>query len=289
MYSEAARKTAKIEGEQHRLHLEQDGVLGLHRPVRITAAAATSSAELEANQKIVHWVRHGQAFHNLFADVWRECGKTLDSTGTQSQASNPYQRSEMLDPPLTALGRQQAKALQEHWPALKNVEAAFVSPMRRAVETALLGFGEMPNVLKFIGQPRRRFFLAHQDATECSGHHICDKRRPLAEVRADFPSLDWRQIKDEEDPLWTDERESSLALSNRTYSFLLWLRERTEKEVVVVSHSAWLFSLLNTSVECLDPVLAEWFLTGELRSVISTFTDRDDPVCENDCKRQRVE
>ena len=44
-------------------------------------------------------------------------------------------------------------------------------------------------------------------------------------------------------------------------------------KVAVATHSAWLFTLLNSCVDCADPQLAAWFLTGELRTVILSFED----------------
>ena len=43
---------------------------------------------------------NGQAFHNLLADIYRDHGKVVDSVGTKEQSDNPYQRPELLDPPL---------------------------------------------------------------------------------------------------------------------------------------------------------------------------------------------
>lgn len=285
MWSESARKTAEIEGRQHREHLEKEGVLGLRRPVGITATPWQASPEqrLEPNQKVVHLIRHGQAFHNLMADVYRDHGKFVDSVGKDKQADNPYQRPEMLDPPLTALGREQAKALRPACKSLPSVELVVASPLRRATETALLAFSHMAN-----GCASGSKFLGHQDISECSGKNICDKRRALEEIKAEFTSVDWSQIVDEEDPLWTEERESARGLSDRGYSFLMWLQARPEKEVAVASHSAWLFSLLNTTVECADPALEQWFLTGEMRSVVLQFSERS--ASESDdaiAKRQR--
>jgi len=281
--TDSARKTAAIEGKQHLAHLEKEGVLGLRRQVRITAAPAGSERNLAENQKVVHLIRHGQAFHNLLADIYRDHGKMVDCTGSEKQADNPYQRPEVLDPPLTALGRQQAKDLRPTCRSLAGVELVVVSPMRRATETALLAFeGAAPS-----GKPIR--FLGHSDVTENNGKNICDKRRCLTEIKMDFPSVDWSHIEHEEDPLWTEKRESGQELADRNYAFLLWLRTRPEKEVAVTTHSATLFNLLNTTLECLDPALSQWFLTGELRSVVLEFSDRaeselDDPAA----KQQRL-
>eukprot|EP00971_Amphidinium_carterae_P266496 5286541-Amphidinium_carterae.1 len=95
------------------------------------------------------------------------------------------------------------------------------------------------------------------------GVNLCDKRRPLTDIRRDFPHVDFSLFKDEEDPNWSDEkREDPKNVSDRCYDFCLWLKERPETEVVVATHSAWLFTLFNTVLECSTPELTDWFLTG---------------------------
>ena len=64
-----------------------------------------------------------------------------DSSATHN-FGNPYQRPEVRDPPLTELGRQQARALRERAQQL-NPEVVVVSPMCRATQTALLGFSHL--------------------------------------------------------------------------------------------------------------------------------------------------
>ena len=43
-----------------------------------------------------------------------------------------------------------------------------------------------------------------------------------------------------------------------------WVRARPESEIIVATHSAWLFTLLNTVIEADSADLSSWFLTGEL-------------------------
>ena len=88
-----------------------------------------------------------------------------------------------------------------------------------------------------------------------------------------YKRQDWGLVSPERDGVWTADREQPKAVSDRAYAFLLWLRERPEREVAVATHSAWLFTLLNSCVDCADPQLAAWFLTGELRSVVLSYED----------------
>ena len=53
----------------------------------------------------------------------------------------------------------------------------------------------------------------------------------------------------------------------QAYNFMVWLMNRPEKEIVISTHSAWLFSVFNTVLECDDSSLAAWFVNGEMRSV----------------------
>jgi hypothetical protein len=61
--------------------------------------------------KSVHLARHGQGFHNMLADSYRQDGKEWEQFVNDER--NPYVRGEILDAPLTQKGRLQAEALRE--------------------------------------------------------------------------------------------------------------------------------------------------------------------------------
>jgi len=249
-------------------------LLGLKRPILISAAPHTAGKPLAPGAKLLHCIRHGQGFHNLLADIYREFGKDVDCMG-KSRAS-PYQREEVGDAPLTPIGIRQAKALQPQTSSMENVQLIVVSPLCRAVQTANVAFA---HALPSVDETTRHTkipFLAHPLATEMGGVNCCDRRRPLTDIRRDFPHVDFSLFKDEEDPNWSDEkREDPKNVSDRCYEFCLWLKERPETEIVVATHSAWLFTLFNTVFECSTPELTEWFLTGEMRSVQVVFQVRE--------------
>lgn len=279
LHSEAAKLTAKLEGEHHLEGLRNEGLLGLRRAVRITVRPLDGSTP-KKGEKVVHLIRHGQGFHNLFSDLWKEFGQKVDITDPK----NPYNRPEVLDPPLTAIGRQQAQALQPLTKRLTGVQLVVVSPLRRAVETSLLAFPHLLHAAESDGglqDEKKKVFLGREECHEEVHSNICDMRRPLSEIKAEFPMVDWSEILEEEDPVWDGgKRESGRSVSDRAYAFMLWLRARPEVEVAIGTHSAWLFNLLNTVMDCsADPRLAEWFLTGELRSVLVAFDDQQEMVC----------
>ncbi len=270
MHNAAAIASAKVEGEQHLAKLRDDGALGISRPVRVVGRRPDAAG---AGAKIVHLVRHGQAYHNLLGDLYRELGREIDSTGGDTTGS-PYVRPEVVDPPLTESGRIQARALRPTTARLAP-ELIVVSPMRRATETALLGFPD-----------RATPFVAVETCHETAGLHTCDHRLSRSELAELFPHVDYALIAEEEDPYWNAaERETSAGVAARAYEFMLWLRTRPEREIAVVSHSSFLFTLLNAVVECEDG-LAEWFMTGELRTVAISFEDADG---HEPAKRPKVE
>mmetsp|Transcript_76340 Transcript_76340/g.158994 ORF Transcript_76340/g.158994 Transcript_76340/m.158994 type:complete len:270 (-) Transcript_76340:133-942(-) len=239
------------------------------RPVRISMVASPTGtkADLKPGEKLLHLVRHGQGFHNLLADLYREAGRTFDSQSGAGGDDNPYKRVEVLDSPLTELGRRQAKALQEVTPKL-DVDLVVVSPHTRATQTALLAFASLVESKKVP-------FVAHEGCREIHGVHTCDQRRPISELRVDFPQIDYDQTNlSETDPLFSPEvREPMKDLADRGYNFLLWVRERPESCIAVASHFAFLITLVNAAVLTDDDKLKGGFLTGELRSVILCYED----------------
>eukprot|EP00746_Dinoflagellata_sp_MGD_P054572 gnl/MRDRNA2_/MRDRNA2_238843_c0_seq1.p1 gnl/MRDRNA2_/MRDRNA2_238843_c0~~gnl/MRDRNA2_/MRDRNA2_238843_c0_seq1.p1 ORF type:complete len:348 (+),score=58.52 gnl/MRDRNA2_/MRDRNA2_238843_c0_seq1:3-1046(+) len=259
--------TAKQDAKRCLEALRKEGLLSLQKEVKIVASPYTPGSKVPAGQKLVHLIRHGQGFHNLLADIWRAFGRK------QTQQDNPYNRKEVLDPPLTGIGRHQAKELQQTTQGLHSLELVVVSPIRRAVETALIAFNHLVRGAP-KGKQSKVLFLGNADCAERRHATVSDKRRPMSEIYAEFPMVDWSLITDEDDPLYSDTvPETWRQCSDRGFKFLLWLRDRPETEIAVATHSAWLFVLLNTAIECTDPKLADWFLTGELRSMVLEFVD----------------
>ena len=61
----------------------------------------------------------------------------------------------------------------------------------------------------------------------------------------------------------------------RTYGFLTeYVRNMPHDEIAIVSHSVYLFTMLNAVMDVDDDDLKEWFLTSEVRSLKMTFVDR---------------
>ena len=103
--------------------------------------------------------------------------------------------------------------------------------------------------------------------------NLCDRRRSVAELREDYPTVDYGCLESEDDALWSPERETKLAMAHRGEKMLDWLQARPEDTVAVVCHSAFLLALCNVVLEPLpgEEALSNWFETGEIRSMHVAF------------------
>lgn len=214
--SDAATASLLTESAEHLAHLQASGACGRKRAVTIRASPVPAGGvgALLPCQKLVHLQRHGQGFHNLLGDLYRQFGKKFDSTGGNTEGS-PYVLPEVVDPPLTAVGRRQCIAAQ---PLARSLSPKLVvlSPLCRAVQTALLTFEHLierqpPGVLatllpSLFGQSSVPF-IALESARETFGRHTCDQRRSVSEIKTDFShTVDFSLMEDDADTLWTAER-----------------------------------------------------------------------------------
>lgn len=212
--------------------------------------------------KTVHFVRHGQGFHNLMADIATAQGKEwIQFTKTPE---NPYVMPEILDAPLTDKGRQQARLLQPTIKSFPNQpQLVILSPNCRALQTGLISFEHLIPTVPFI---------AHEMVREENGVHVCDKRRPTSQQAKEFPQVDFSLLQDETDVIFSDHRrETKLQVGERIYKFMDWLASRPDEHIAVASHSGWLLTVFNGVCKC-DADLKRWFHTGEMRSVKLKFT-----------------
>jgi len=253
------------------------GVLDLReqRPIAMKAVNVKNLAENNDDDesssriitKIIHFQRHGQGYHNLLGDIYRQGGNSVEIDDPNPE-TNPFVKPEIQDSPLTMKGRQEAAAKRDEASTL-TPEIVVVSPLQRAVQTALLSFQDhyQSNIP----------FIAHQGCREQLGLLTCNKALPLSQAKAEFPQIDFSLITHgEDDSLWNKHptiRELPLDEADRAYNFLTeFIMNREEKELAVVCHSAWLFSVCNAVIDCDgDESLESWFGTGEIRSMSVSF------------------
>eukprot|EP00980_Cylindrotheca_fusiformis_P007109 scaffold1489_cov194-Cylindrotheca_fusiformis.AAC.19 len=261
-HSDVTIALAKKESAEHMVGMEEAIQEMESRPMLVKAYSLDDpNAPTSGNIKTVHFVRHGQGFHNLMADLAAKEGrKWVNHSKTEA---NPYYMPEILDAPLTEKGRQQALQLQPIVQKMKDQPEMIVfSPNCRALQTGILVFQSLAGKVPFI---------AHEMVREENGIHVCDKRRSKSRQQYEFPMIDFSLLQTEEDEMfYEDRRETKVEVARRVYTFLEWLESRPERHVGVASHSAWLLTAFNANFKC-DSTLKEWFHTGEMRSAILEF------------------
>eukprot|EP00579_Thalassiosira_antarctica_P026056 CAMPEP_0202015638 /NCGR_PEP_ID=MMETSP0905-20130828/32479_1 /ASSEMBLY_ACC=CAM_ASM_000554 /TAXON_ID=420261 /ORGANISM="Thalassiosira antarctica, Strain CCMP982" /LENGTH=375 /DNA_ID=CAMNT_0048575837 /DNA_START=1 /DNA_END=1128 /DNA_ORIENTATION=- len=288
LWSDVAIHAAKQFTITQRKKLKELGALDIERPVQIVGEPVTDNCGLgdcvvhhdddtinpkssssSKNTKIIHFQRHGQGYHNLICDMWRELERPIDFDSLDPNL-NPVVRPEFLDPPLTALGMQQCKSQRDLCASL-SPELVIVSPMLRCLQTAKLSFRD--HVVTNVP------WVSHEGCREELGLLMGNKRRSIEDIKADYPEIDFSDIEHDEDVLWEEygeRRETLLEKSERIYEFLTeYVRHRPEREISIVCHSAYLFTLMNAVMDISDEELRSWFLTSEVRSLQMTFIERE--------------
>eukprot|EP00568_Trieres_chinensis_P008389 CAMPEP_0183290998 /NCGR_PEP_ID=MMETSP0160_2-20130417/559_1 /TAXON_ID=2839 ORGANISM="Odontella Sinensis, Strain Grunow 1884" /NCGR_SAMPLE_ID=MMETSP0160_2 /ASSEMBLY_ACC=CAM_ASM_000250 /LENGTH=292 /DNA_ID=CAMNT_0025451737 /DNA_START=81 /DNA_END=959 /DNA_ORIENTATION=+ len=276
-WSEKRQQFAANLSQTQKEKLRDAGALGLERPIAIRAELIDgrsaeqymredSSSSSEMDTKIIHFQRHGQGYHNLLGEVWRNLGFDID-IDCPDPSENPFVKPEIRDSPLTETGRKECSD-RRHEASMISPEVVVVSPLLRTLQTAQLTFSDHEGRVPWV---------AHEGCREQLGLLTCNQRRPLSEIMVDFPGVDFGCVETEEDVMWDPHRrEAAVEESERIYKFLTeFIRNRPEREIAVVTHSAWLFNMCNAVMDCgEDESLMAWFLTSEIRSMRVSFSDK---------------
>lgn len=188
--------------------------------------------------KVVHWIRHAQGYHNV-------------NGGADAQ------KRSCIDARLTPHGIGQCQGLAEQIRnapegsrlahVRDNAELIITSPVTRCVQTALHSLE--PVLEQNPGIP----FIANEAIRETVNFN-CDRRRPIHEIAADFPMVDFSvACPNDEDAIWEyyekmlgDDTEYKLereqaeihVIADRTRAFFEWLaEERDEQNIIVCCHA----------------------------------------------------
>ena len=245
-----------------------------------TWSGAIGAVPTGPRTKLLHLVRHAQGFHNIDPEVMKQ--------------------PEGLDAQLTEEGQAQCAALARAVGEGFRPELIVTSPLTRTCQTAALSFG---------AQLRAGVPLVALEHVRETVNFLCDKRRPLGEIRADMAragiTVDMSAgCAHEHDALWAayEERFGSQgafmahresadlpALAERARAAFAWLASRPERDIVVVSHSAFYWNLFNMArlgrkagvaplVDfCGDRELEAWlgskFENGEMKTILCEFLE----------------
>jgi len=224
---------------------------------------------LAERTKKVHFIRHAEGYHNV---ATKENGSNHCLLRDDEKLASDHP---LYDSRLTAKGIDQSVALRSHLakrPSGARSYTAFdlvvVSPLTRTCETALHVFGQprepgkpafLSKVDAPVGSPEYCAgvqvapprFLVREECRERWGHYVCDGRRSIREIAAEFPNFDFSEINHDDDDFYSDERESDEHCCDRAVKFLEWLNKRPERCIAVVTHSSFLRHLFGQFGEAL--------------------------------------
>ena len=239
--------------------------------------------------KTLYLIRHGEGYHNFFGERDREM----------------YKSEKFFDAHLDPKGWAQCAALRKHLERatthdgaeslLDRIECVVVSPLMRALETAVGSLGGdhltddddaksataatrvmmratsevegirpgHPAIAHRVTRTRAPLpFLACELCREHIGLNPCDRRRKTSEYRAMFPGVDFSEVTEEDDVLWGTMNEDNAAMCARAHRFMQWVMKRPEQHIAVVTHSAFMAAMLREfgatdQLGCAEEVQAE--------------------------------
>eukprot|EP00762_Andalucia_godoyi_P007536 ANDGO_00837.mRNA.1 Phosphoglycerate mutase-like protein len=187
--------------------------------------------------KTVYFFRHAEATHNAASKA------SAADHGTASRLS-AFLDPAHIDARLTETGIAQAtNARSVFWQkfgiaphADSDIQLVCTSTLARTVQTASLLFPphEYPN------------YVCLEMLREQAGKHLCDRRRPIRQIRTEFafarfPDFpDDLEFDDEDDMGNQAERESRTQVEKRCRQLVEFLSKRPESVIAVVSHAAYL-------------------------------------------------
>lgn len=148
---------------------------------------------------------------------------------------------------------------------MDSAQLLVVSPLNRTMQTASIAFPQLKGKIPWI---------ALENLREQTGLHPCDRRRSISEHKEQYQHIDFSNVADDKDPLYWKYRlrEPKSDVAIRALRLMDWLKERPEKEIIVVTHHGYLLQLLGEVVHTGNPGAdAVDFKNCEMRTFIVQF------------------
>lgn len=182
----------------------------------------------------MYLMRHGQAEHNVDQDLTSK--PSCRRTHVYFMKLIRYLE---LDDAMTPLGRRQVQAFPSRTSDLQNnIDLIVTSPLKRAIYTTLLGWKPAIDRLGLAN------LVILPEAQECSDFP-CDtgSDKQVLEQEPDFRGLNLSRLM----PDWTSKKgfwaPDDASLANRARFLRHFLRDRPEKDIVLVCHGDFLRQL----------------------------------------------
>lgn len=203
--------------------------------------------------KILHFLRHGQASHNVRAEGLRAAGCSFPNFLKAMKEDDEF------DANLTPAGKRSAQEIGEALQSkLNGVDLAVSSPHSRSIDTADF---VLPLSIK------RR--VIREEWREISGLLQNARRLPRSELQKKYGHWDASEIPHEFDTLWgPDELEEKVNCAERGYQGLMYIWEKSQcEEVVISAHGGIFHYIFNMHPNIIaDDALKARFHNCELRT-----------------------
>lgn len=171
---------------------------------------------------------------------------------------NPTHDKTILDPPLTENGVQQSKQLCEDFPYHDDVGLVITSPLRRTLQTALIGFSKCLDAKNYHSSANascagstalpRGAELSLEPEIQAHSSRPCDTGSPAEILQSEYPDLPWSEIDlgifPAKEGKYAPDAESLEQRGKRVQQMLLREFKRLEgsgrEDIVPVSHGGFL-------------------------------------------------
>jgi len=228
--------------------------------------------------KRILFLRHGQATHNPRAEAARSQGCSYETF------LDLMKQDDAFDADLTPLGEEQAiRGRNKYQHKLLGVQLIVSSPLTRTLKTADLticphnGLNSGDGNVQYTHPDR----ICVENFREINGLLENAKRHNRSQLQKKFHSR-WdfdTAISSEADNMWTDTLESQSDCAERGYQGILWLIQRKEHKVLVVTHGGILRFLMvdHPNVKVIESRKEEEkrFENCELREYEMSWTSND--------------
>lgn len=169
------------------------------------------------NKKIIYWIRHGESLSNI-----------SDSN------------HDIIDPELTFTGKSQCDELKKKIKSDNidsKIDLIIVSPLTRTLETCSNVFDDLVNKIKFICLEEIR---EHIDKP-------CHMRKKKNLLVNKYKHIDFSNLTHDDDFLYKHYNglETKSNVIERCKKFVRWLKNRKEKNIVIITHGNFLYPMFN--------------------------------------------
>jgi len=215
------------------------------------SSLGTASGGSQCHTKVIYLVRHAEATHNVEEQRVVECARLAGKGPEECESARRaalWDDQTLIDAPLSHSGIAQVEVSAERLRVLLAEThygapgLVLVSPLRRTLQTATKLFGPGSPCSRLSSAPSCPRIVAIESLREKRTGMACDERHSLAELRQEFPLVDFWDV--EHTDLQVALGEDNAAVRQRAIRFLSeYLPQCSATTIAIVSHKGWLREL----------------------------------------------